>query len=281
MQRWFCAPAKTAGTVSAWIAVLAVYQFSGFPLPGPVLEGIRFQANASSAGEFPAFLNGQWSQTGWWYYFLEAFAVKTPLPTTALVLVGGVVIARRRARADLWFVLPPLLLLYVLSFHYGKNYGVRYLLPALPFLFVIAAVGATSCAPATRVFSGPCCSAALVLDAPHHLAYFNELADPIDHHRRLLTTQEGFIGAGLRPLGCGSTPGYSRVSPTSAMSPRRSTASTDAAAVDAHSDAAVIARTTAGYAYAIYAGAIGVRRGNGRGSTACADRGSGAHALRL
>jgi hypothetical protein len=117
----------------AWIAILAVYRFSGFPLPGPVLEGIRFQAAASSAGEYPAFLNGQWSQTGWWYYFLEAFVVKTPLATIVLVVLGFVVIARRRARRDLWFVLPPLLLLYVLSFHFGKTYGIRYLLPASRF----------------------------------------------------------------------------------------------------------------------------------------------------
>ena len=126
----------------AWVAILAVYRFSGFPLPGPVLEGIRFQAAASSAGEYPAFLNGQWSQTGWWYYFLEAFVVKTPLATIVLVVLGFVVIARRRARRDLWFVLPPLLLLYVLSFHFGKNYGIRYLLPGVPFLLVVAGAGA-------------------------------------------------------------------------------------------------------------------------------------------
>ncbi len=177
--------------VGAWVALLAVYQFSGFPLPAPVLEGIRFQANASSAGEFPAFLNGQWSQTGWWYYFLEAFAVKTPLPTIALVLVGFVMIARRRTRADLWFVLPPLLLLYVLSFHFGKNYGVRYLLPALPFLCVVAGIGAATMLRdrrATIVLGalllwqlGAC-----LVNAPHHLAYFNELAGAVDHHRRLL-----------------------------------------------------------------------------------------------
>jgi len=64
--------------------------------------------------------------------------VKTPLPTLALVLLGLGAIARRRRWDDLWLVLPPVLLLYVLSFHYGKNYGVRYLLPALPFVILAA-----------------------------------------------------------------------------------------------------------------------------------------------
>ncbi len=177
--------------VVAWVALLAVYQFSGFPLPAPVLEGIRFQANAGSAGEFPAFLNGQWSQTGWWYYFLAAFAVKTPLATILLLLVGCAAVARRRVRGDLWFVLPPLLLLYVLSVHFGKNYGVRYLLPALPFLFVIAAFGAETMLRerrATRllVLLLAWQLASTLLNAPHHLAYFNELAGPTDHRRRLL-----------------------------------------------------------------------------------------------
>jgi hypothetical protein len=56
----------------AWLAVEAAYGFSDLPLPAPLLEGIRFQAEASSAGEFPAFLNGEWSQTGWWNYYAVA-----------------------------------------------------------------------------------------------------------------------------------------------------------------------------------------------------------------
>src|SRR5262249_10522866 len=128
---------------SAWIALLAVYGFSGFPLPAPLLEGLRFQMTAGSAGEFPAFLAGRWSQKGWWYYYLVALFLKTPIPSLVLLVVGVVVVARRRGRArgDLWTVLPPLFLLYVLSFHYGKNYGIRYLLPAFPFLLLLAGRG--------------------------------------------------------------------------------------------------------------------------------------------
>jgi hypothetical protein len=182
-----------AMAVAAWVAVLAVYRFSGFPLPGPVLEGIQFQSNASSAGEFPAFLNGAWSQTGWWYYFLTAFLLKTPLPSIVLIAAGIWTIARRRLRGpgDLWMLLPPLWLLYVLSFHFGKNYGIRYLLPVLPFLVMLAGVGAEAWLKDRRAAVALAAllvwqTASTVIATPHHLAWFNALAGSTDHHRRLL-----------------------------------------------------------------------------------------------
>jgi hypothetical protein len=180
--------------LGAWITVLAAYGFSGFPLPAPLLEGVRFQIAASSAGEFPAFLNGRWSQTGWWYYYLVALVLKTPIPTLVLLLVGLFVIARQRLRGagDLWMLLPPLFLLYLLSFHYGKNYGVRYLLPAFPFFLLIAGRGVDFLVRAGRY--GPALVgvllawqlAACTLVAPHHLAYFNEFAGGPDAARRHL-----------------------------------------------------------------------------------------------
>jgi hypothetical protein len=179
---------------AAWVAVLAAYGFSGFPLPAPLVEGVRFQINASSAGEFPAFLNGAWSAKGWWYYYLEAFGLKTPIATLVFLAVGIGVMARGRCRApgDLWMLIPPFFLLYVLSFHYGKNYGVRYLLPALPFLLLVAGRGVDGLLRTGRY--GPGVVGALlawqlvasVVTTPHQLAYFNELAGGPDRARRLL-----------------------------------------------------------------------------------------------
>ena len=179
---------------AAWVALLAAYEFSGFPLPAPLVEGIRFQLAASSAGEFPAFLNGRWSQTGWWYYYLVALVLKTPLPTLALVAVGLVVVARnaRRAAADRALLAPPLFLLYVMSFHYGKNYGIRYLLPAFPFFLLIAGRGVD--AILRRSTEGLAVVAVLLawqlgacaVTGPHQLAYFNELVAGPERARRLL-----------------------------------------------------------------------------------------------
>src|SRR5439155_10367977 len=88
-------------------------------------------------------LNGTWSQTGWWYYYLVTLLYKFPLPFLLLLVAGGATLVLRRLREPntLWVLLPPLLLLYVLSFHYAKDYGVRYLLPAIPFLVLLAGHG--------------------------------------------------------------------------------------------------------------------------------------------
>ncbi len=177
---------------AAWIAILASYGFQGFPLPAPLVEGLRFQLAAAGGGEFPAFLGGSWSQTGWWYYYLYTMALKTPLASLALVGAGAAAVAMRRSRDDLWIVLPPLFLIYLLSFHYAKDYGIRYMLPAFPFLLLLAGRGVDLALERGR--NGAIAVAALLVwqlgactvAAPYHLAYFNELAGGNDRARRLL-----------------------------------------------------------------------------------------------
>jgi hypothetical protein len=179
---------------AAWLAVLAAYGFSGFPLPAPLIEGVRFQMAASSGGELPAFLNGAWSPTGWWYYYLEVVLLKTPIATLVLLAVGVFEVARRwrRELSSLWIVIPPLFLIYILSFHYAKEYGVRYLLPAFPFLLLLAGRGVDALLRWGRYGTavvGVLLAwqvAACTLNAPHHIAYFNELAGGPDHARHLL-----------------------------------------------------------------------------------------------
>jgi hypothetical protein len=92
----------------------------------------------------------------------------------------------------MWLLIPPLFLLYVLSFHYGKNYGIRYLLPAFPFFILLAGrgveillqLGTYGAAAAGALLAWQI--AAFTVAAPHHLAYFNELAGGPDNARRLL-----------------------------------------------------------------------------------------------
>ncbi len=205
--------------VAAWGAILLSYGLQGFPLPEPLVEGVRFQMAQSSAGEFPAFLFGDWSQTGWWHYYLVALALKTPLPSLVLMLAGGTAIvrdARRRDRvrgnrdaiaAGAWIALPVLLLLYLLSFHYAKDYGIRYLLPAFPFLVLLAGRGVDlllSAGPRARVAAAVLLAwqvVACAVATPHHLAYFNELAGGPDRARRLLLDSNLDWGQDLGRLG--------------------------------------------------------------------------------
>lgn len=206
--RWFVAGGAIIAA-STWAAIEVAYGFSGFPLPAPFVEGIRFQMNASSAGEFPAFLFGNWSPKGWWYYYVVALGLKAPLPFLVLVIAGVAAAAQGALRSrgargrrpageseamatDLAMLLPPLLLLYVLSFHYAKDYGVRYLLPAFPFLVLLAGRGADlllKSGPRARIALGVLLvwqAASAAWSAPQQLAYFNELAGGTDRARHLL-----------------------------------------------------------------------------------------------
>lgn len=184
------------GTVAAaagmWLAVLAAWGFSGFPLPKALVDGVRFQMAASGGAD--SFLNGRWSKTGWWYYYLEVLALKTPLASLGLLVVGiGAVLTRRlRGPSDAWVLAPGVFLLYVLSFHFGKDYGVRYLLPAFPFFLLLAGHGVdvllrfgTYGAAAVGTLVAWQLVACMAI-APYHIAYFNELVRTPDEARRFL-----------------------------------------------------------------------------------------------
>jgi hypothetical protein len=65
--------------------------FGGMPLPAAshIERWLRLQANLAYGRE--AFLLGQNSMHGWWFYFPVAFLIKTPLP---LLLLGGYAVIR-------------------------------------------------------------------------------------------------------------------------------------------------------------------------------------------
>ena len=145
-----------------------------------------------------AFLMGEYSLNGWWYFFPVAFLVKTPLPFLLLLAAAVVVAWRGRAvLADQFYRLTPLL---VLSAVYGGaalagnlNIGARHLLPLHPLLFVFAGLLASLPLASPRIRAA-WIGALLLWSAveaaavhPSYLAYFNELAGgPSEGHRYLV-----------------------------------------------------------------------------------------------
>jgi hypothetical protein len=132
-----------------------------------------------------AFLMGQRSSRGWWYYFLVVGAIKTPIPLLLLALAAAVVSLRRRER-DEWFLLVPVAMWLLAASLSHLNIGLRHLLPIFPFLIVfaskVAAPGAVaSRRPWTRTAAGVALGLAMIWQAvgtlriaPQYLAYFNE-----------------------------------------------------------------------------------------------------------
>jgi 4-amino-4-deoxy-L-arabinose transferase-like glycosyltransferase len=152
----------------------------GFDLT-PYVEGIAFQLEHAEEGH-PAFFAGRHADGGWWYYALMSLLLKTPAPSLLLLGASAIRLARRRNRSrwldESFVVLPPLAVIAFFSFQH-QSIGLRYVLPALPFLFVFASGVLATGRPRGLARVALAGLLAWVLAAslsiyPHYLAYFNE-----------------------------------------------------------------------------------------------------------
>jgi 4-amino-4-deoxy-L-arabinose transferase-like glycosyltransferase len=136
----------------AGIATTAVRMLSPF-LPTDFIIGIFWQIKHNAEGH-PASLLGAYSRYGWWYYFPVAFALKTTIPFLILSmasLVSSVVeFARRRDRRYLWLLVPfGVYTVFVMTSQI--DIGVRYYLPAFPFLCMAGGVALDSLVRSERM----------------------------------------------------------------------------------------------------------------------------------
>jgi hypothetical protein len=174
-----------------WAAALPV------PLPVNYVLGIDLQKVDFEVGSY-SYLRGEWRHGGWWYYYLYALAVKVPLGTLLLLLLGLYVRARGDGAGPLWrdevvVLAPAAAVLALVSSQSGLNDNLRYALPALPFAFVWAGRAARAFAARRWALAG-LVAAAVAWSAgsslrvyPHSLSYFNELAGgPENGHAHLL-----------------------------------------------------------------------------------------------
>ncbi len=181
---------RFAGT---WLGKMPV------PLPASMIQGIDTQRYDFEWG-LPSYLRGEWSDQGWWYYYLYALAVKVPLGMCVLVgLAIGVSFLVRgycASRRDEMVVLAPFLVILIfVSSQTGFSHHLRYVLPIFPFAFIWMSKIA-------RAFEfGHRKLAAVVVVAmawsvgsslwvyPYSLSYFNELAGgPKNGHAHLLNS---------------------------------------------------------------------------------------------
>jgi len=151
-------------------------------LPDPYVYGLLRVFKHSERR--PAFLMGEISEGGWWYYFLVSFAIKNTLPLLILLALGIASPLRRSGRwRDEAFLWLPVLIYGLLTLTRGINIGNRHLLPIYPFVFVIAARGGVwllerrlRAVPLVLAILLGWYAAATARIHPHYLAYFNELA---------------------------------------------------------------------------------------------------------
>ena len=208
MQRpniWGAAGALYLGVVLG--GGLVLWALYGFQV-APYLLTLRSQMGDLDAGH-EAYLMGEYSTQGWWYYYPVALLIKTPVPVRGLGGWGLWQVMRDRSRwAALGLLVWPPLLLAGLFVAGGKDIGLRYLLPAYPFLFLLAVQVLP--ASGTQGWRGwrawlliLCClwhAGGTLRNHPDHLAYFNELVGGPDQGYRYLADSNLDWGQDLKGL---------------------------------------------------------------------------------
>ena len=163
-----------------------------------------------------SYLLGEVRTTGWWYFYLVALAVKTPLPLLTAGSAGVAWLAREGWRSgDNWRITPAVLILAILVFASGFshiNIGIRHVLILYPLLALGAAWVVTRTWKALRAIPDRRRAAAgtVLLAAvlswqfstlwfawPDYMAYFNET---VSHPERVLVDSDLDWGQDLRRL---------------------------------------------------------------------------------
>jgi len=180
---------RFAGTVAAALPV---------PVPANYLLGIDREQLDFDRGAW-SYLRGRWQPRGWWYYYLYGLLVKEPLGYLAAGGLATWLRAKALRAARRWRAGGSLVagcaaaVLLVNSLQTGFTSHVRYVLPALGFLYVWASqwAGLVQARRLALLLAG-----ATVLGAasslcvfPHSLAYFHELVGgPRQGHLHLLNS---------------------------------------------------------------------------------------------
>ncbi len=174
----------------SWLGAVPV------PLPEHYVLGIDFQRRDFERPPFLSYLRGELRREGWWYYYLYALAVKTPVGTLVLLgLAAATSLVRRPSRVPLlWelpLLLPALAVLVLVSSQTGFSHHLRYVLPAWPFLLIWASrvgQGLDVSGLRSRYLLAGVVVACLTWNAaeavvryPHYLSYFNPLAGGPDN----------------------------------------------------------------------------------------------------
>ena len=197
--RWVMSVTTLATIGLGALTLWGMYRFSLGPIDpgGPIVPAPDYWSDwqaviRNQAAPLPAYLFGEISTVGWWYYYPITFLVKTPLPV--LILIALIIVRllyTRRWSRDLPLLIVPAAIFGGLLFS-AHDLGYRYELPVLPFIFV---AGADVIATALR--KRWTTIAVLVLLVwqmvgtlriyPYYLTFFNEAAGGPENGRFILS----------------------------------------------------------------------------------------------
>lgn len=219
--RWQDETWRRAAAVATAVALATLYLGLVVIYRGDMtLDEYRYSlqfAMGHVTGNVPAWLLGERSLNGFWYFFPVAFLFKTSAAYHLLIVIalGGWLHERRRRRGSLDALLTmptraPLVGLIVflaLLLRADLNIGFRYALPLLPMLAILVAVGVVrawgSVRPAMRVLITLAIAWCVVHPLsyyPHYLTYIGEYGPGREQNYRVLVDSSLDWGQGLLAL---------------------------------------------------------------------------------
>lgn len=156
------------------------------PVPANYLKGIDVQKYDFERTKW-SYLRGEQKRGGWYHYYVYALLVKTPAGTLVLLGLACFPWATLRVSIRPFFdeivlLIPAIAIIALVSSQTGINRYLRYVLPALPFLYVFASrVGAAfeSAPPPYRILCGVALTSAILSSLsiyPHSMSYFSLVA---------------------------------------------------------------------------------------------------------
>ncbi|MBN1405763.1 MAG: glycosyltransferase family 39 protein [Candidatus Omnitrophica bacterium] len=180
------------------IVILDYTNYSWFPLHSPTkayFKGLAYFLGHARQGHM-AYLMGNYSKDGWWYYFPLAMLFKTPVAAIILITAGffGIFAKKEKFPQVVFLLLPLLAYLFTSCFVNKVNIGIRHILPIYPFLYVIAG----GCVNIKGTFAGQKAVSAIIavlvillaVDTisayPRHLSYFNNVSGGFKNGYKLL-----------------------------------------------------------------------------------------------
>lgn len=165
------------------------------PLPRNFVLGVDYLRYEVESKKW-SYLNGEWKNGSWWYYYLVTTAVKTPLPSLLGAFLGVIMIFRHGSpslRASvLLLCIPSAIAFASVSLQGGFNHHHRYVLFIYPALFFLMA-GLCSLErnqARWQKLTVSLCILSTVSSlwvSPHFLSYFNALVGGPNHGWKVLS----------------------------------------------------------------------------------------------
>ncbi|MEM5831175.1 MAG: glycosyltransferase family 39 protein [Candidatus Aenigmatarchaeota archaeon] len=179
--------------VVLFISIILFYSFYGFRdleivrikgiyvvLPKIAREGLEFTINHSTSGHSRVFgakiyFFGKRYEDSLWYYYIVAFLIKMPIPILIACFLS--IFSSNNFKKEIYLIIPVLIYFFYFSFFVNINIGIRYILPCLPFLFVL--LGRLSKIKYEKikliiVFLFVWLVIEIILSFPNYISYFNE-----------------------------------------------------------------------------------------------------------